>query len=636
MRLPSLVLATTLLSPGQSLYDLAPNIDFQVTLPLSFTATVNFGYRGASEEWATQDPNAASSWLNNLPSRNPASSPGRNFFFGDSLTDTGNISDLIGGLGPGYPGSTLSNGPTWVTYLDPSTQSLQEAFEIPPSSRRLGRVPILSRSTDFSAALATTQLISDQQINVAFAAFDTGLNPTSNDRAFVWGGANDFLPFLDNPTLPTTNEIEQRITTGVSNLKQSVHDLSNAGIENIAVISLMNIGLAPRSDGFAQQGAEIARLFNSRLKNGLQSSLQKSKLIWIDADALLNDAVANPAIYGLTNVIDAAAPRARDDIPSNLPPEKQAEYLFYDDIHPTTGVHRQIARFVSHHLSLEKDTQALFLVTDAALHLDDRFGFENADLQAGQSDLQITTFFTENQAGSARRQTRGLRADLDLALTDQLSLGARFVHSEGESSRSDFESLGLGIDLTHRTKVKKLDWEIGLGAGHLWGDFTRNYKLGTFRAASNQKASVYNIHTALRNPSWTPAGLDAYWEIGLKHRFVRRSASSESGAASLDLHYSHETLSTTLAHLEIGLHLTPKFDLQLALNPVLFHQGGEISARQHDGLATFSTPDRSAYDTHTVRTSLIYHPTSSSSLSTDFTIGSDNLWSTNLSYRLRF
>jgi phospholipase/lecithinase/hemolysin len=636
MRLPSLLLATTLLSPAQSLFHLAPDEDVRETIPRTFTASANFGYPGVSEEFAATDPDAAAHWLNNLPARNSPAPPGRNFFFGDSLTDTGNISDLIGGLGPGYPGSTLSNGPTWVTYLDPSTQSLQQAFETPTPSRRLGGAPVLSRSTDFSAALATTQLISDQQVNAAFAAFQTGLNPTSNDRAFIWGGANDFLPLLNGPIPPTTNEIEQRVTTGVANLSQSVLDLSNTGIENITIISLFNIGLSPRADGFAQQGAGIARLFNSRLKKALQSPLQNSNLTWIDTDALLNDAVANPAAYGLSNVTDAAAPQAIDGIPSTLTAEEQAEYLFYDDLHPTTGVHQQIARFVSHHLTLEKDAQALFLVTDAALFLDDRFGFENAHLQAGQTDLQVTTFITENQAGPARRQTSGLRADLDLALTDQLSLGGEFIYTDGDGSPSDFESLGLGIDLTHRTKFKSLDWETGLGTGHLWGDFTRNYNLGTFRATSSQDASVYNVHTALGNPSWSLAGLDAYWKLGLKHRFVLRSASSESGAASLDLHYSQETLSTTLANFEIGLHLTPKFDLQLALTPILFHQGGEISARQRDGLAAFSTPDLSAYDTHTARTSFIYHPTPSASLSIDFTIGSDNLWSTNLSYRLRF
>jgi len=96
--------------------------------------------------------------------------------------------------------------------------------------------------------------------------------------------------------------------------------------------------------------------------------------------------------------------------------------------------------------------------------------------------------------------------------------------------------------------------------------------------------------------------------------------------------HSAESLHTTLANLELGLRLHPK----LALNPVLYHHGGSIESRQSNGPATFSTSDQTGYDVHTARASLLFSPNPSSAISTSFIIGSENTWSTNLAYRLRF
>ena len=586
----------------------------------------------ASSEWNRPNIDDSIRWLNSLPQNGPRNPlPGRSFFFGDSLSDTGNISDLLNGLGPAYPGTSFTNGTTWVRYLEPSVLRLQETLPTDP-----GR-PLANQSsfgpTDLSVGGATTQTILDQQIK---AIFNTYYGSTPRDRAFIWGGGNDILDVLVSGSPPSPAQIASTIATGVANLTESVEILSNSGFQDITVISLTNIGLSPRADGLEAQGARITEIFNTNLKQSLQSKALPSRLLWIDVDSLFNDAFNNPSVYRLTNVTDPAAPQAADGIPSPLSLEEQNTHLFYDDIHPTTGVHEQLARFVSLHLSLADDVDSLFLVTDVATALDDHFGFENQGLTAGRSDFQVSTFYTENQSGSHRRNTTGIRADLDFAISDNLVIGGEFFYSEGDSSRADFDAKGFGLDAAYRGKLGKLDWEVGLGAGLVRGDLTRDYDFGTFSPESQQDSHVLTAHTALRNSNRTLAGLDAYWEIGLKQRFVRRSGASESGAASLDFSYSGESLHTTLANLEMGLHLSSKLNLELALNPVLFHNGGEIEARQSTGLADFSTSDHSGYDVHTARASLIFSPTDSSAITTDFVIGSGNTWATNLAYRLRF
>lgn len=595
--------------------------------------------------WSRPSAGDASSFLLAFP---VAPLPGRSFFFGDSLSDTGNVSDVLGGLGPGYPGTSFTNGTTWVGYLEPDALRILDTIEFEIRRGRFTRsgllpgdpisvaVPPRSRppygSTDFSAGGATTQTILDQQIKVLFE----NIVPNNRDRAFIWGGGNDFLDVLAGDTPPTEAQIGTTIATGVANLTESVGILSGRGIQDITVISLLNIGLAPRADGFEEQGAGITGLFNTTLKQSLKALAPPSRLLWVDSNAILNDAFANPAAYGLTNLTDPAAPQARDGVPSTLSPEEQNTYFFYDDIHPTTAVHEQFARFVTHHLTLERDSESVFLVTDAALALDDRFGFENEGLTRGESDFQVSTFYNENQSGSSRRNTTGIRADLDFAVSNQIIVGGEFFYSEGDASRSEFEATGFGLDATYQKSLGKLDWETGIGAGAVWGDLTREYSVGSFSAESEQDAKVLTAHTALRNSNWTVGGLDAYWEIGLKQRFVRQNSATESGAASLDLSYSGESLHTTIANLEMGLSLNSKLDLEFSLNPVLYHDGGSAESRQSTGLATFSTSDLTGYDVHTARASLIWAPTDSSAITTDFVIGSEDTWSANLGYRLRF
>jgi hypothetical protein len=301
------------------------------------------------------------------------------------------------------------------------------------------------------------------------------------------------------------------------------------------VISFIELSLAPGVSGF--DGTLVANQFNPSLQQELGQLPTKPNLLWIDANSFLNDAVTHPSAHGLTNVSDSIAFEAGDGIPSTIPSEEQSGYFFYDDIHPSTSVHQQFATFVANHLRLEKDATDAFLVTDSALTLDDRSGFESHGLAPTESDFDFTS--------------------------------------------STFES-------HHRSK------------------------------------------------SLTLGGFEAYWELGLKQRFTHRSGTSESGAASLDLAYDSETLATTNANLELGLHLTNKLLVELSLNPVFAHHGGQISARQTSGFNAFTTADQSAYDVHTARATLIYAPTSRSNFSAGFLVGTDDTWSANLGYGIHF
>lgn len=127
----------------------------------------------------------------------------------------------------------------------------------------------------------------------------------------VWGGHNDIL----------VNGQDQ----GVLNVVNIVKSLQVAGATHILVPGVMDLGLTPfgRQSGESQQFTNISNTFNSRLKQ-----LLPANVTYVDTAQILQNIVANPAQYNLTNLTD---PCSFPSVCTN--PDR---YLFWDSFHPTT------------------------------------------------------------------------------------------------------------------------------------------------------------------------------------------------------------------------------------------------------------------------------------------------------------
>ncbi|MDA7880747.1 SGNH/GDSL hydrolase family protein, partial [Akkermansiaceae bacterium] len=477
---------------GQSLFDLAPSDDVQKPLPLTWNTRFGFGY----------DDN---------PSLYQAGDLQRFFFFGDSLTDTGNIARELGGsLGGGYPGAYFSNGPTWAKYLVPDLQ-LAPTIAPPPNS------------IDFSYGLSTTSIIKTFQIDDLFTNLAPSLRINALDHAFVMGGGNDFLDAFRSATPPTMATLTQVADDGVANLASSADSLVNThGLQNLVVIGLSDVTRAPSISDFDVEGPAITDYFNNRLQMELGSLSYQANLLWVDSNDFLNRIILNPSPYRFVNTTDSAAPDAVSGIPSTLSPEELDGYLFYDHIHPTTAFHQKFAIFVAHHLSLAEDASDVHLLTDAALAFDNRFGFETPDLAKGQSRWYLNTSTFQNKSGAHRRDTQIVQGDLNYAISNDFLIGGEMIYTSGDSANSELETFGLGVDAILNGSFHFLDWEVGVGISTLSGDLNRDYNLGDLQAESDQSAQIYTLHGALRNDRVSLANRPAYWEVGVKQRFVHR------------------------------------------------------------------------------------------------------------------
>jgi phospholipase/lecithinase/hemolysin len=275
--------------------------------------------------------------------------------FGDSLSDTGNDATLtaakygLSGQVPG-PASDYTSGrftdgtdtlPAAVNYKGVWVEQLAAMFTAKP--------PVLNSlagGTNYAYGFATTDVGTSILAYGPGSAFSVVVNNmgqqvtdylatspviTNKTLFIVWGGANDIL----NATSPTA------ITNAVSQEAAIVQRLVAAGATDILVPNLPPLGLVPRVSGtpaLAIAATAAAQGFNQALAASLAAipAANPGKTLHIfqlDIYTLFNTIVGPPVVKGFTNVTAS----------SQAQPVNPDTYLFWDDLHPTTFGHSQIA-----------------------------------------------------------------------------------------------------------------------------------------------------------------------------------------------------------------------------------------------------------------------------------------------------
>ncbi len=127
-------------------------------------------------------------------------------------------------------------------------------------------------------------------------------------------------------------------------IANSIGALYVAGARNFLVWRAPNVALTPAirtldrvNPGAAQLATQLTQGFNAGLDGVVAqlSGLPGIGIVRLDAYRMLNDLVAHPAAFGLTDVTTAC-------ITPNIPPfkcERPDEFLFWDGIHPSKAVH---------------------------------------------------------------------------------------------------------------------------------------------------------------------------------------------------------------------------------------------------------------------------------------------------------
>lgn len=239
--------------------------------------------------------------------------------FGDSLSDTGNVLAATAGAHPNEPAyfpGRFSNGPVWVEFLADNIGADLEnyAWGGATTAGYSGGIPGL---------------------DIQVASF-LGSGPSfGNDTLFtVWAGPNDFF---QGATAPVPS---------VDNIIMAVQALEDAGAKHILVPNMPDLGITPGalSLSLAEQAglSTLTGLFNSYLHDELTALMGGgfgAALYEMDVQSILQSIIASSTF---DNNTQAAYPAL------GLTAWAAAgDYLFWDDVHPTTAAHKLVADYAA-------------------------------------------------------------------------------------------------------------------------------------------------------------------------------------------------------------------------------------------------------------------------------------------------
>lgn len=264
------------------------------------------------------------------------------YIFGDSLSDTGNLSLVTGGTQPGtaqpYAPGRFSDGPLWVETFAAGLGLAAQAN------------PYLVGGNNYAFAGARTGAVGSPPGVLAQAAgiWGAGSGPSgppadANALFVVVGGGNDMR---DARLISTGDAVADGIArqlaaaTAINNLAKTISYLAISGARNILISTLPDLGATPEALFLNKQAASTDA---TNQFNALVPGLLKLELVFaglnielLDMAAVAADVRNNPVHFGVTNTglpcggfLGSAGASC-------------ATSLFSDALHPSAFAHRLI------------------------------------------------------------------------------------------------------------------------------------------------------------------------------------------------------------------------------------------------------------------------------------------------------
>jgi phospholipase/lecithinase/hemolysin len=306
------------------------------------------------------------------------------YAFGDSLSDAGNLSLTTAELGTATPQSpyfqesykvpilgtvtadVFSNGPTWVQdlaqylglgtlqpsvpYLTPFVSDPSNGLDFAFGGAETGDTPQNKTESDLTAISLPSQLVQFQTLEE---------QPASNALYTLSIGSNDVLDVLANTAL-TAQQQTTDINDAVANEITFINGLAKDGAKNLVVLGVPDLGKTPdvidglangtgvTSPMFEALATALSSEYNSDLNLQLDgvASGDKLNITYVNAFQLIDDAVADPAPYGLTNVTSPVwSGTYVGGSTGTLAATGSAQnaYLFFDHLHPTETGEQAVA-----------------------------------------------------------------------------------------------------------------------------------------------------------------------------------------------------------------------------------------------------------------------------------------------------
>ncbi len=276
------------------------------------------------------------------------------YFFGDSLTDVGNVSAVYSAVphppgspavipGPPYFNGRASNGPLYADVLAAGL-----GFSATPSA--LG-----GNDYAFGGARTRYQLFGPPFLGVIDQVAQFRALPGVADSGalyVLWAGSNNLQDILLGRTVDALGNPIPGVAGTLGDIGAMLAGLYAEGARNILVPNVPNLGRVPRigelGPAAVAAGTALSQAYDANLSgllDGFVVSHPGVNLLRFDTYAALEDVVARAASLGLSNLTDRCY--TGDDVGFTGGGQVCANpdsYLFWDGIHPTAYVHGILGR----------------------------------------------------------------------------------------------------------------------------------------------------------------------------------------------------------------------------------------------------------------------------------------------------
>ncbi|MET0742066.1 MAG: SGNH/GDSL hydrolase family protein [Microvirga sp.] len=303
-------------------------------------------------------------------------------FFGDSLTDDGNLPEPVRPDAP-YVGGRFSNGPVYAEVL----------------ARELG---ILSDDVALGGAEASTESgdnIAQKAINLS-----SQVSTYLGDSPFPFSSGTDILPGTAASILIGSNDVlNEKPATGaeatdlsnrvVASISASVADLADAGVSHVVLYTLPNVTDAPRAQALSPAQRVLDDQFVAATNQGIKAiAAQFSGSIAttvVDLNRLEAEIRQDRETFGLKVLETPLYAKSGDTLVSTgiTSQVSASQVAFFDPLHPTKIVHAIIGAFSE--ATLKADLTVL------------RGGGANVIAGSGGSDLVLAGGGADRVSGAA-------------------------------------------------------------------------------------------------------------------------------------------------------------------------------------------------------------------------------------------
>lgn len=285
----------------------------------------------------------------------------RIFFFGDSLSDPGNVFAATGEVStapfeliPSAPYEIgdyhFSNGKTWA-----------EIFARRMDSRRSGKAALVKPGRFGNYAFGGARLRSDVPSLSLPAAGQVDLYLSHHGTAYPdalyvlqFGGndARDALLALSTIEDPLEAQMTAQaiIQAAITEEIALIQLLYGYGARDFLVANVPNIGLTPAVQLAGPEavffGGVLSASFNDALALALDALrvLPGINMTQLDIAGILDEVIESPREFGIRNTTSACL---MFYVEVNAVCRKPNKYVFWDGIHPTAKVHRIVGRTAS-------------------------------------------------------------------------------------------------------------------------------------------------------------------------------------------------------------------------------------------------------------------------------------------------